>query len=96
MKDARGLLHASSQRSFTPIGSALAPQHFSVDKRLRDNIWLSPSLAAGAIAARVVRFFEERVQMRTRRGRESFTPTMPPFIAGVPARSATRHPHPTD
>jgi hypothetical protein len=31
-------------------------------------IWLSPSLAAGAIAARLVVFFERRRQIRGRRG----------------------------
>jgi hypothetical protein len=36
---------------------------------MKDIIWLSPSLAAGAIAARLVVFFERRPQMRSRRGR---------------------------
>jgi len=36
---------------------------------MKDIIWLSPSLAAGAIAARLVVFFERHPQMRSRRGR---------------------------
>jgi hypothetical protein len=36
---------------------------------MKDIIWLSPSLAAGAIAARLVVFFERRRQIRSRRGR---------------------------
>jgi hypothetical protein len=35
---------------------------------MKDIIWLSPSLAAGAIAARLVVFFERRSQIRSRRG----------------------------
>jgi hypothetical protein len=37
---------------------------------MRDIIWLSPSLAAGAIASRLVVFFERRPQTRSRRGVE--------------------------
>ena len=36
---------------------------------MKDIIWLSPSLAAGAIAGRLVVFFERRPQMRSRLGR---------------------------
>jgi hypothetical protein len=36
---------------------------------MKDIIWLSPSLAAGAIAARLVVFFDRRPQTRCRRGR---------------------------
>ena len=36
---------------------------------MKDIIWLSPSLAAGAIAARLVVFFEGHPQIRSRRGR---------------------------
>jgi hypothetical protein len=36
---------------------------------MKDIIWLSPSLAAGAIAARLVVFFERRPNMRSRRRR---------------------------
>jgi hypothetical protein len=39
-------------------------------------IWLSPSLAAGAIAARLVAFFEKRPQIRDRRGVERAVSTM--------------------
>jgi hypothetical protein len=38
---------------------------------MKDIIWLSPSLAAGAIAARLVAFFEKRPQMRSRRAAAS-------------------------
>ncbi len=34
---------------------------------MKDIIWLSPSLAAGAIAARFVAFFEKRPQMSPHR-----------------------------
>jgi hypothetical protein len=37
---------------------------------MKDIIWLSPSLAAGAIAPRLVVFFETRPQIRSRRGLE--------------------------
>jgi len=37
---------------------------------MKDIIWLSPSLAAGAIAARLVVFFERRPQMSPCRGVE--------------------------
>ncbi len=36
---------------------------------MKDIIWLSPSLATGAIVARLVAFFERRPQMSPRRGR---------------------------
>ena len=36
---------------------------------MKDIIWLSPSLASGAIAARLVVFFERRPQIRSGRGR---------------------------
>ena len=42
---------------------------------MKDVIWLSPSLAAGAIAARVVVFFERRPQMSSRRGVELTAPS---------------------
>lgn len=82
MKESRGLVHASSQQRLS-----LAQRHFSVastgtgtgsgrlyaaDRRLKDNIWLSPSLAAGAIAARVVCFFERRAPMRARQARGTY------------------------
>jgi len=35
---------------------------------MKYTIWLSPSLAAGAIAARLVVFFEGRPRIRDRRG----------------------------
>ena len=35
---------------------------------MKDITWLSPSLAAGAIAARLVVFFKRRPQIRSRRG----------------------------
>ena len=37
---------------------------------MKDIIWLSPSLAAGAIAGRLVGFFQRRPKMRSRRGVE--------------------------
>ena len=40
------------------------------EKPMKDIIWLSPSLAAGAIAPRLVVFFETRPQIRSRRGLE--------------------------
>jgi hypothetical protein len=36
---------------------------------MKDIIWLSPSLAAGAIAARLMVFLERRPKIRSRRGR---------------------------
>jgi hypothetical protein len=36
---------------------------------MNDIIWLSPSLASGAIAARLVVFLERRPQIRSRRER---------------------------
>jgi hypothetical protein len=39
---------------------------------MKDIIWLSPSLAAGAIAGRLVVFFERRPQLRSRRRRGAF------------------------
>jgi hypothetical protein len=39
-------------------------------KPMKDIIWLSPSLTAGAIAARLMVFFERRPQIRSRRGVE--------------------------
>jgi hypothetical protein len=50
-------------------------------------IWLSPSLAAGAIAARLVAFFERRPQIRDRRGVERVS-TM---RRRVPAPSPVAH-----
>jgi len=44
---------------------------------MKDIIWLSPSLAAGAIAARLVAFFERRPQMSSRRGVELTAPSRP-------------------
>jgi hypothetical protein len=40
-------------------------------------IWLSPSLAAGAIAARLMDFFKRRPQMSRRRGMELTAPSRP-------------------
>jgi len=42
---------------------------------MKDTIWLSPSLAAGAIAARLVAFCERRPQIRSRRGVELTVPS---------------------
>jgi hypothetical protein len=42
---------------------------------MKDIIWLSPSLAAGAIAARLVLFFQRRPQIRCGRGVECAVPT---------------------
>ncbi|CPR13085.1 hypothetical protein BN971_04392 [Mycobacterium bohemicum DSM 44277] len=80
MKESRGLVHDSSRQRLS-----LAQPHFSVasnatgtgrlhaaDRRLKDNIWLSPSLAAGAIAARVVCFLERRAPMRARQARQTY------------------------
>ncbi len=83
MTNSRGLLHAPY-----PQRSASAPQRFPAQRRLRDSVWLAPSLAAGAIAARVVGFVERRVPTRDRRGR--FAPATGPFVIAVP----TRHPPP--
>ena len=41
---------------------------------MKDIIWLSPSLAAGALAARLVVFFERRPQMSPRRRVELTAP----------------------
>jgi hypothetical protein len=46
---------------------------------MKDIIWLSPSLAAGAIAARLVAFFERRPQMSSRRGRATYG-SLPPGL----------------
>jgi hypothetical protein len=43
---------------------------------MKDIIWLSPSLAAGAIAARLVDFFERRRQIRSRRDVELTAPSL--------------------
>jgi hypothetical protein len=37
-------------------------------------IWLSPSLAAGAIAGRLVAYFERRLRMSSRLGRGKYGP----------------------
>jgi hypothetical protein len=42
---------------------------------MKDIIWLSPSLAAGAIAARLVAFFERRRPIRSRQGVELMAPS---------------------
>jgi hypothetical protein len=42
---------------------------------MKNTIWLSPSLAAGAIAARLVVFFKRRPQMSRRRGVELTAPS---------------------
>jgi hypothetical protein len=41
---------------------------------MKNIIWLSPSLAAGAIAGRLAAFFERRLQMSSRRGRGKYGP----------------------
>jgi hypothetical protein len=55
---------------------------------MKQTVWLSPSLAAGAIAARLVVFFERRLQIRDRRGVERAVSTMRPR---VPAPSPAAH-----
>jgi hypothetical protein len=50
---------------------------------MKDIIWLSPSLAAGAIAARIVVFFERRPQMTSRRGVELTTPSRPGRVSNL-------------
>jgi hypothetical protein len=52
---------------------------------LKNIIWLSPSLAAGALAARLVVFFERRPQIRSRRGVELMAPPAPPGFTLAPA-----------
>jgi hypothetical protein len=46
-------------------------------KDMEDIIWLSPSLAAGAIAARLVAFFERRSQTSPCRDVELTAPSRP-------------------
>jgi len=55
---------------------------------MKDIIWLSPSLAAGAIAARLVVFFERRPQIRSRRGVELTAPSRPAGFQTGPGRIA--------
>jgi hypothetical protein len=43
---------------------------------MKNMIWLSPSLAGGAIAARLVAFFERRSQMSPRWGADGGPPTV--------------------
>ena len=52
---------------------------------MKTMIWLSPSLAAGAIAARLVAFFERRSQMSLRWDAELTAPPAPPV---APHRAA--------
>ncbi len=47
---------------------------------MKDIIWLSPSLAAGAIAARVVVFFERRPQMSSASRRGTYS-RLPPILS---------------
>jgi hypothetical protein len=50
---------------------------------MKDIIWLSPSLASGAIAARFVVFLEQRPQVRFRRGvQRTATSRSPGFQTG--------------
>ena len=44
---------------------------------MKNIIWLSPNLAAGAIAARLVVFFKRRPQISRRRGVELTAPSRP-------------------
>ena len=44
---------------------------------MKDIIWLSPSLAAAATAARLVAFFQRRPQMSPCRGVELTAPSRP-------------------
>jgi hypothetical protein len=41
---------------------------------MKNIIWLSPSLAAGAIAGRAVAFFERQLPMSSRQGRGKYGP----------------------
>lgn len=60
---------------------------------MKNMIWLSPSLAGGAIAARLVAFFERRSQMSPRWGVELTAPSRPPVRpapCGSPRRTTRR------
>ncbi len=60
---------------------------------MKNIIWLSPSLAAGAVAARLVVFFERRPQMSPRWGVELTAPSRPasePAPCGSPRRTTRR------
>jgi hypothetical protein len=50
---------------------------------MKNIIWLSPSLAAGAIAARLVAFFERGPLMSSHRGRGTYGGTRPRRPSGA-------------
>jgi hypothetical protein len=52
-------------------------------------IWLSPSLAAGAIAARLVVFFKRRPQGSPRRGVKPYGPLLPRRVSNSNASPTT-------
>jgi hypothetical protein len=57
---------------------------------VKDIIWLSPSLAAGAIAARLVVFFKRRPQIRSRRGVTLTVPSRP-RVSNWPRQQIAAH-----
>ena len=59
---------------------------------MKDIIWLSPSLAAGAIAARLVVFFKRRPQIRSRRGVKLTVPSRP-YTPSIRLCALGRHVH---
>ena len=56
---------------------------------MKDIIWLSPSLAAGAIAARLMAFFERHPRMSSRRGVELTARSCPRGVSNSNASSTT-------